>query len=56
MASKQKETEVFEVYLDDKMIKELIKKLNELKKSKEHIHFDDKKKNHILFWHKESRI
>lgn len=52
----KKDLEFFEIWLDDKKIAELIKKLNELKESKEHIHFDDKKKNHVLFVHENSQI
>ena len=53
---KQKETDVFEIWLDDKKIDDLIKKLIGLKKSKEHVHFDDKKKNHVILAHKEGEI
>lgn len=56
MVKKNTEVEVFEVWLDDEKIDELIGKLKELKDSREHIHLDDKKKNHILFVHKDTKI
>lgn len=56
MIQKDENVEVFEVWLDDKKIDELIQKLKKLKESKEHIHFDDKKKNHILLVHEKTEI
>jgi len=56
MAQKDEYVEVFEVWLNDKKIDELIQKLEELKENKEHIHFDDKKKNHVLFVHEKTEI
>jgi hypothetical protein len=53
---KKEDTEVFEVWLNNKKIDELIEKLKELEENKEHIHFDDKKKNHIIFIHEGTEI
>lgn len=50
------EKEVFEVWLNDKKIDELITELKKLKENKEHIHFDDIKKHHILFVHEETEV
>ena len=50
----KKDVEIFEILLDDKKIIELEDKIKELKDSKEHVHFDDLRKNHVLLVHKES--
>ncbi|MBU4242045.1 MAG: hypothetical protein KKA65_01290 [Nanoarchaeota archaeon] len=52
----ENDVEVLEIKLDDEKIDELIQKLNDLKENKEHIHLDDKNKNHIIFVHEESEI
>ncbi len=48
--------EVFEIWLNDEKIDELIEKLNQLKEDKEHVHFEDKKRNQILLVHEETQI
>lgn len=51
-----KEDEIIEMVLNDKEIDELIKKLNELKESKLHIHFDLNKKDSILINHEKDKF
>ncbi len=51
-----KEDEIIEMILNDKEIDELIKKLNELKESELHIHFDINNKDSILIHHEKDKF
>ena len=54
-----KEDEVVEIVLDDSEIDELIKRLNELKETKSHLHFNVNKKKYecdLLIHHKEDEF
>lgn len=51
-----KEDDMFELVVNDRGIDKLISKLNELKQSREHIHIDINKSNHILIHHERSDL
>ncbi len=51
-----KEEDVIEISLDGNQLDELINKMNELKESKSHLHFDIDKENHFMIHHEEDEL